>query len=92
MRHEDAHGDSMAAKLREIEANNHLVCDLLKCVHNFKSDLLRGDIKKPAIPVPHNKEQIEALAKASKAGERFLVTGGEQLSTDDAFKVAELAN
>ena len=101
VRHEDASGDptAMAAKLREIEAKNNLVCDLLKGVHKFKGDLMRCDILKSAIAsaavavtVPHSKERIEAFAKATRAGERFLVTGWEHLSTDDAFKAAELAN
>ena len=35
---------------------------------------------------------FSSSSKVSKAGERFLVTGWEHLSTDDVFIAAELAN
>ena len=45
---------------------------------------------KAGVTVRHSKERIELLAKASSHGEKFFATGGEHVTSDDAFKAAEI--
>ncbi len=42
------------------------------------------------VTVPHTKECVEALAKASTHGAAFAVTGGDHFTSDDMFKAAKL--
>ena len=41
---------------------------------------------------PYSKEQLKALSEASSHGQKFLLTGGLHLTSDMAFKAAELHN
>merc|ERR1719253_1459340 len=94
VRHDLADDDPLAAKLGEIQGKNHLACDILS-LRGFRGDLLRKNIKQTVIPeisitVPNSKERIEALAKCTRAGPRFLATEGGHVNNDDFFKASEL--
>ena len=55
----------------------------------FRKDIEKSSLPEVAVTVPHKKKQVEALAKATKAGPRSLATGGEHLCTDDCFKATK---
>ena len=60
----------------------------------YQGRLLKVQCEKAAdlLPttVPHTKERIELLAKASRHGSHFLTTGGTRVMVDDFFCAAEV--
>ncbi len=72
-----------------------MTCDLLT-VSGFYGHILKAALRKKKevnvglVTVPHPKEHVEALAKASTDGAIFAVTSGDHFTSDDMFKVAKL--
>ncbi len=87
--------DSIQIALVEMQTANTMACDLLSA-HGFNGHLLKAVLRKKKevnmglVTVPHTKEHVEALAKASTHGAVFAVIGGDHFTSDDMFKVAEL--
>ena len=98
MRHEvgaDEDDDPLAAKLRNLQEQNDIsVAGLNSLGYNGTS--LKAKLKekhfsvKAKLTLPQTKERVESLSVAKTHGERFLVTGGSHLNSDDAFKAAEM--
>lgn len=93
---EDGDDDPMLMLYRNVQQRNDM------CNHHLNvlgfSSLLQAKIKekrksvRESLTVPHSKERIEALAKASTHGDKFYVMGGGHQTHDDIFKAAELNN
>ncbi len=60
----------------------------------YNGDLLKAKLKATDEPRvltwPHNKEQVELLAKATTHGTKWMATGGSHLMTEDFFKSVEV--
>ena len=86
--------DPMAAVFQVIQAQNDF------CVHalngkGYNGYRLQAQIRKdtaikPQLTVANSKEHIEALSTAATHGERFFITGGCHLNSDDVFKATEV--
>ena len=94
--------DPMADEFRKIqEKNNHSVYMLN--LNGYKGNMLKATIKEKAtaeqvstasvdVTQPYSKTQLQALSEATTHGQKFLLTHGLHLTSDMAFKAAELAN
>ena len=62
-------------------------------VDGYQGRLLKVQCEKAAdllyITVPHTKERMELLAKASSYGQKFFATGGTHVTVDDFFCASE---
>ena len=64
-------------------------------IKGYKYEYLKAktqERKKPSLSLmlPHTKGSVEALAKATTHGDKFLVTGGRHYTDNDALKSAEI--
>ena len=64
-------------------------------IKGYKYEYLKAktqERKKPSLSLmlPHTKGSVEALAKATTHGEKFLVTGGKHYTHDAALKLSEI--
>ena len=63
-------------------------------VDGYQGRLLKVQCEKAAdllyITVPHTKERIELLAKASSHGQKFFATGSTHVTADDLFCAAKV--
>ena len=88
----DATGKTNRMMVEIQEANNLTVCFL--DVRGYEGDLFKIKIKEvkfhTLVTVPNSKERTEALSKATGHGQKFMVTGGGHLTSDDIFKSFEV--
>jgi len=95
--------DPMSAHLRTIQSKNDHAVFCLNTL-SYNGDKLKAKLKEKSattaaatlvntnISEPYSREQLNALAKATTHGQKFLVTGGAHLTADVAFKAATLNN
>ena len=92
----DGKDDPLWKRFQQMERQNELACLLLTegsyYGHHLRVELKENLTTPQSVTVPQTQEHLEALAKAKTHGELFFVTGGDHLTTDDAFKAAELKN
>ena len=88
--------DPAAVELENLEMRNHMCCDILTSF-GYNGDLLKRDMKRRSSEVMarnrHKKgtqERQQALAKAKTAGQKFVCTGGDFLSSKDMFIAYEM--
>jgi len=89
----DADDDTNSLMVALQEANDNAVALLTR--HGYRATHLaakmnRVAVRKSAVTVPHSKERILLLAKAKTHGEKFAVTNGDHLTSDDFFKSVEV--
>ena len=81
--------DPEAAKLQMWEDMNKSCCNFLNSLgchgDHFLAECPKYFQKKTPITVPHSKERITELMKASTAGSHFHATGGEVLNSYEFF-------
>ena len=99
VRHEvgaDEDDDPLAGQIRKLQEQNDL------CVAGLNSFGCRGSFlaatlkekhisARAKLTLPQSDERVKALAVAKTHGERFVVTGGSHLNSDDAFKAVEMS-
>ena len=86
--------DDMNRFMLEIQQANDLSVKFLNDL-GYKGDLLKGKIRRVPkarpLTVPNSRARQERIAEAASHGARFLATGRDHVTSDDAFKAAEIA-
>ena len=86
--------DDMNRFMLEIQQANDLSVKFLNDL-GYKGDLLKAKIRRVPkarpLTVPNSRARQERIAEAASHGARFLATGGDHVTSDDAFKAAEIA-
>jgi hypothetical protein len=92
----DTDRDPAAAELENLQLRNHLCCDILTSF-GYDGDILKRDVNRRSSEVmarnrheKGTKERQKALAKAISAGQKYVCTGGDFLSSNDMFKAHEM--
>jgi hypothetical protein len=92
----DATLDPQALELENLEQRNHMACAILTSF-GYKGSMLKLDVKRKTIEAHEKRrfpigslERQKALAEAHTAGKRNMATGGDHLTSDDAFKGREI--
>ena len=88
--------DPMFVSLQAMQAKNNFCVQVLN-MKGYNGNRIRATLKEqagvqPKLTVPNSQERIKALVKATTHGDRFYVTGGCHLNSDDVFKAAEVGN
>jgi hypothetical protein len=88
--------DPQALELKNLEERNHMACAILTSF-GYKGKLLKIAVKRKTIEAHEKRrfpigslERQQALASAHTAGKRNMATGGDHLTSDDAFKGREI--
>ena len=98
MRHElgaDEDDDPLVNAFRNLQEQNDMSVAALNHL-GYNGVHLQAKVKEKKVSVraklthPQTKERVESLSVAKTHGERFLVTGGSHLNSDDAFKAVEM--
>ena len=98
VRHEVGAGedeDQMANDIRKFQSKNYLCVYHLKSLR-YKGDNLQAKLKeknnseKSKLTLQYSMESIKALYKCTTHGDKFLLTGGMHLSSNDGLKADEM--
>ncbi len=87
--------DALQIVMVKMQTVNTMACNLLTG-HGFNGHFLKTVLRRKKevdvglVTVPHLKDHVEALAKASTHGAIFAVRGRQHLTPDDMFKAAKL--
>ena len=99
MRHEvraDEDDDPLAGQIRKLQEQNDLFVAGLNsfgCRGSFLAATLKEKhiSARAKLTLPQSDERVKALAVAKTHGEKFFVTGGCHLNSDDDFKAIEIS-
>ena len=92
----DTLSDPMGTMYEQIQRENTYTCAILDA-RMYEGFQLRATINcditaRRTITVPNTRQRVQSIATSNGHGERYFVTGGDHLTSDDGFKAAELAN